>query len=95
MSQKNKVESLILALRRQEQADLCKSQAKLVYIVSFRPARATQRVSGGKKISVHVCSRARECVSRVLDLQRKVNDSVDLMMSQKSYTKYHYEAYYV
>jgi hypothetical protein len=34
---------LIPALRRQGQADLCEFEASLVYRVSFRTARATQR----------------------------------------------------
>ena len=34
--------SLILAPRRQRQADLYEFEASLLYIVSFRPARATQ-----------------------------------------------------
>ena len=33
---------LIPALGRQRQADLCEFKASLVYIVSSRPARATQ-----------------------------------------------------
>ena len=35
--------SLILALRRQKQKDLCEIEASLVYRVSFRTARITQR----------------------------------------------------
>jgi len=39
---------LIPALRRKRQVDLCEFEARLVYRVSFRTARATQRnpVSG-------------------------------------------------
>ena len=33
--------SLILALGRQRQADVCEFEASLVYIVSFRTAKAT------------------------------------------------------
>ena len=34
---------LILALRRQKQADFCESEASLIYRVSSRTARAIQR----------------------------------------------------
>ena len=34
---------LVPALRMQKQADLCELKSSLVYIVSSRPARATQR----------------------------------------------------
>jgi hypothetical protein len=35
--------ALIPALRRQRQADLCESEVSLVYKVSFRTVRTTQR----------------------------------------------------
>jgi hypothetical protein len=34
---------LILVLRKQRQAELCEFEASLVYVVSSRPSRATQR----------------------------------------------------
>jgi hypothetical protein len=34
--------TLIPALKRQRQADLCEFEASLIYIVSYRPSRATQ-----------------------------------------------------
>ena len=40
---------LIQALRRQRQADLCEFKASLVYTMSSRTARATERDSFKKK----------------------------------------------
>ena len=36
---------MIPALRKQRQADICEFEASLVYTVSSRPARATERNS--------------------------------------------------
>jgi hypothetical protein len=44
---------VILSLWRQRQEDLCEFEARLVYRVSPRTARATQRNSVLKKI--HIC----------------------------------------
>ena len=53
---------MIPGLRRQGQVDLCKFKASLVYRVSFRTARATQRTLVSKTTTITTTSQQKNYI---------------------------------